>query len=119
MTGSDGGSGHPRFFATYPKAWRDFVEDSEMMLPQQFVHRSSGLVAETFGICNRGFLREGYVADIAVIDPASFVPHANYEEPALLSSGVEQLLINGVLVIDGEATNKHPGQVLRNTECDN
>ena len=118
MTGSDGGPGHPRFFATYPKGWQDFVADSALLTPQQFIHRSSGLVAETFGICDRGFLREGYVADIAVIDPSSFKPRASYEQPAELSTGIDQLLINGVLVIDGEATGEHPGQVLRKTECD-
>ncbi len=119
MTGSDGGSGHPRFFATYPKGWQDFVENNALMSAEQYVHRSSGLVADTFGICDRGFLREGYIADIAVIDPASFIAIASYEQPEELSTGVDQLLINGVLVINEKAGNELPGQVLRKTECEN
>ena len=118
MTGSDGSSGHPRLYGTYPKAWRDFVSDTELMTVEQFVHRSSGQVADTLGICDRGYLRAGYYADIAVIDPDSFAPLADYTNPVALSRGVELLLVNGEIVLDPEFQPALPGRVLRKTPED-
>lgn len=117
MTGSDGGSGHPRLYGTYPKAYQDFVVENRLMPLEQFVHRSSGLVALTFGLCDRGFLRNGYIADIAVIDPDKFRATATYEQPAKLATGVVQLIINGVLAINTAPTSALPGRVLRKQSC--
>lgn len=117
MTASDGGRGHPRFFATYPKAWQDFVR-SGLLSVERFVHRSSGQVAETFGICDRGFLRPGYVADVALLDPDDYLANATFEDPTAISSGVRYLFVNGTRVIDsGDYTDALPGQVLRHGGC--
>lgn len=113
MTGSDGSSGHPRLYGTYPKAWRDFVVDRQLMSVERFVNRSSGQVADTFGVCERGYLRDGYFADIVIVDPDAFAPQATYENPVRLSTGVEQLIINGVLTVDGDYLDALPGRVLR------
>lgn len=117
MTGSDGGRGHPRLYGTYPKAFQDFVVRNTLLSREQFVHRSSGLVAETFGLCDRGFLREGFVADIVVIDARSFRARASYEQPTELSTGVEALLVGGELVLGPDYTGALPGRVLRKTAC--
>lgn len=117
MTGSDGSSGHPRLYGTYPKAWADFVETG-LMSVSRFVHRSSGQVADTFGLCDRGYLRDGAIADIAIIDAERFMANASYESPTELSEGVAFLLVNGVIVIDNNNyTGELPGQVLRHTSC--
>ena len=119
MTGSDGGRGHPRFYATYPKVWRDFVVDRKLMSIEQFVHRSSGQVADTLGLCDRGYLRPGKVADIAIIEPDRFIPNATYEHPTELSSGVEYLLVNGVVAIgDGEVQNVRAGLIVARNRSD-
>ena len=117
MTGSDGSSGHPRLYGTYPKAWQDFVGGG-LLTPAEFVRRSSGFVAESFGICERGVLREGYVADITVFDAEGFRPNADYQNPTELSDGVEYLLVNGAIVIDNNNYNGSlPGRALRLTDC--
>ena len=117
MTGSDGSRGHPRKFATYPKAYQEFVVNHELMSIQQWVHRSSGLVADSFGFCDRGYLRPGWVADIAVLDLASFQPVADYRSPTELSTGVEDLLVDGVSVIrNGEVTDAQPGQIIQKNQ---
>ncbi len=114
MTGSDGSRGHPRKYATYPKAYRDFVIDTPHMNMSRFVHRSSGLVADTFGLCDRGYLQENRRADVAIIDPQTFSPAATYKAPTLLSEGVEHLIVNGQPVIhNGTLVNSAAGQVIR------
>ncbi len=117
MTGSDGSSGHPRLYGTYPKAWQDLVGGG-LMTPAAFVRRSSGLVAESFRMCERGLLAEGYFADIAIIDAQGFRPRANYENPTELSEGVAYLLVNGAIVIDNNNYNGSlAGRALRRTDC--
>ena len=114
MTGSDGGIGHPRYYATYPKTYQDFVIKGEHLTIEQFVHRSSGQVADTLGMCDRGHIRPGQIADIAIIDAQNFLPAASYDRPTELSTGVDHLLINGTIVIrDGEPQQKRAGLIVR------
>lgn len=120
MTGSDGSTGHPRKYASYPKAYRDFVAESALMSMERFVHRSSGLVADSFFLCDRGYLAVGRKADIAVIDVDTFRPVADFEDPTRLATGVTHLLVNGVSAIsDGALTGKLPGAVIdrQNLDC--
>ncbi len=120
MTGSDGSEGHPRKYASYPKAYRDLVVDSGLLPLERFVHRSSGLVADTYGLCDRGYLQVGRRADIAIIDPQRFRPLADFENPRRMSSGVDYLLVNGRLAIDGGVLNDPVhGEVLdrQNLDC--
>ena len=119
MTSSDGSTGHPRKYASFPKKFRDYVIDKNLMPVETFFYRSSGLVADTFGICDRGYLKVGYKADIAILDPEAFSPKADYQNPSELSGGVSYLFINGEAVIaNGEAQSNLPGQVLRRCERD-
>ena len=120
MTGSDGSPGHPRKYASYPKAYRDFVADSSLMSMEQFVHRSSGLVADSFYLCDRGYLLEGRKADIAVIDPDTYLPVADFENPTRLATGVSHLIVNGQPAIAaGEPTDALAGEVIdrQNLQC--
>lgn len=103
MTGSDGSEGHPRKYGTYPQAYRDFVVDNELLTLPQFVHRSAGLPADFFGLCDRGYIAEGRKADIVVIDLEHYRPRADFENPTELASGVSDVLVNGRLLVTGGA----------------
>ena len=121
MTGSDGSGGHPRKYASYPKAYRDLVADGALMPMERFVNRSAGFVADSFRLCDSGYLEEGRKADIAIIDLDEFKPMADFENPTRLSTGVRYLLVNGTAAIaDGELTGELPGAVInrRNLECE-
>ena len=60
MTGSDGSGGHPRKYGTFPRKFRMYVREKPLLSLQDFVRRSSGLAAETFGLADRGVLREEF-----------------------------------------------------------
>ncbi|NNC35881.1 MAG: hypothetical protein EX271_13635 [Acidimicrobiales bacterium] len=102
MTSSDGSTGHPRKYASYPKKYRDYVVGKNIMPVETFFYRSSGLVADTFNLCNRGYLHKGFKADIAVIDPDSFAPIADFQNPELLSEGVVHVFVNGQHAVSNE-----------------
>ena len=118
VTGSDGTTGHPRKYGSFPKAYRDYVINGEMSLAR-FIQRSSAKTAEIIGLKDRGFLKPGYAADIVVFDPATFAPRATYQEPEELSVGVKYLIVNGeALISEGEYTGTLPGTpLLKETSC--
>ena len=119
MTGSDGSTGHPRKFATYPKAYREMVADKGLFPTERYVYRSTGLVADSFRLCDRGYLREGRKADIAVIDLDNFQPHADFENPERLATGVHALLVNGQLAVSGgEYSGALPGEVIHRQQLE-
>ena len=105
MTGSDGSGGHPRKYASYPKAYQDMVATKSLFSLQHFVYRSAGLVADSFFLCDRGYLRPGLKADIAVIDLGNYLPVADFDNPTALSTGITHLLINGQSVISDSQFN--------------
>jgi N-acyl-D-amino-acid deacylase len=117
MTSSDGRSGgHPRAYASFPKLWTDYVNNQQVISAVEFVHRSSGLTADTLGLNERGYIRKGYFADIVIIDPTQYAPKATFMEPTLLSTGVVDLMINGELELEaGKLTGALAGRSLRHT----
>lgn len=107
--GRDPGPGqaitHPRVFGAFTKKLKDMVlDDSVIELP--FAVRSmTGLAADYMGWQDRGYLRVGYAADVAVLDLGRVRDLATYEDPQQYSEGTVHVLVNGVFAIrDGEAT---------------
>ncbi|MBW3560341.1 MAG: amidohydrolase family protein [Proteobacteria bacterium] len=116
LTSSDGSHGHPRKSGSFPKKYADYVRDAKLLTTAEFVHRSSGLTADTFGLEGRGHLRPGAFADVVVFDPRTFGPRADYANPERLSEGVRHLFVNGVQVIaDARPVQRLGGVALRKT----
>jgi N-acyl-D-amino-acid deacylase len=103
MTGSDGSSGHPRKYGSFPKKWAEYVQAKKIMTPEAFVRQSSALTAETFGIKDRGVLARGKFADVVVFDGAAFRDRATYQKPTELATGVKYLVVNGKVAVDDGA----------------
>nr|WP_298897873.1 amidohydrolase family protein [uncultured Altererythrobacter sp.] len=119
VTGSDGSTGHPRKYGSFPKAYQDLVNGHEGMSIARFVQRSSAQTADIIGLADRGRIAPGLAADIVIFDPDTFAPRATYRSPRELSAGVRHLIVNGESVIsDGEYTGALPGQpLLKQTGC--
>jgi N-acyl-D-aspartate/D-glutamate deacylase len=114
ITSSDGTKGHPRKFASYPEKFEKFVKNNEVISLTTFINQSSGLVADTLGVKNRGYLKVGYFADLAIIDEKKYKANATYNEPEKLSDGVVFLWVNGQLAINkNKYTGRKAGHVLR------
>lgn len=119
MTGSDGSAGHPRKYGTYPTVYRDMVLEAELFPVERFIQRSSGLVADSLKLCDRGYLREGLKADIVVLDLEGYRSVADFQNPAALSTGVVHALVNGRPAIsDGEILPELSGEVIHRQQLD-
>jgi N-acyl-D-aspartate/D-glutamate deacylase len=113
MTGSDASIGHPRAFGSFARKYSEYVVRRKVLTLGEFIHRSTALTAETFGLTDRGRLRPGAYADIVVFDPRTFAARATYEQPTLLAAGVRTLLVNGVPAVEnGRLTGAAAGRGL-------
>ena len=116
VTSSDGGPGHPREYATFPTKYAVYVQQKHVIDTAFFIRHSSGLTADIFHLDRRGYLKPGYFADVLVFDPNGYKPLADYVHPAVLSTGVKELYVNGVAAVDqGKPTGATAGRTLPHT----
>jgi N-acyl-D-aspartate/D-glutamate deacylase len=116
VTSSDGSDGHPRQYATFPMKYAKYVEKDKVISLDEFIRSSTGRTADMFKLDRRGYLKEGYFADVVVFDPARYRPKADYVHPKMLSEGVEELWVNGAPAIHaGKMTGQAAGRVLLHT----
>jgi len=106
------GKYHPRTYGTFPRFFAQFVRQGEISW-EEAVRRATSLPAEKFGIPKRGRLEVGYFADLVLFDPQALEDCATFEKPNQPPKGIDQVWVNGELVLDkGEHTGKLPGQLL-------
>ena len=71
--------------------------------------------ANYFNLVDRGRIKEGYFADLVLLDLESLKPNATYTDPMQLSEGVEWVWVNGNAIIEDRKINdKKPGKIIRN-----
>ena len=118
--GSDGGISvfgasvpHPREYGTFARVLGRYVRERGVLTIEEAIRKMSGATAQRLGLQDRGLLREGFFADIAVFDPDRVVDRATFPEPHQYSEGFVYVLVNGVLVVEGGGhTGARPGRVL-------
>ena len=114
VTGSDGSSGHPRKYGTYPRKIRDYVLTRKVISLPRMVESSSRQVADALRIPQRGTIATGYFADVIIFDEKTIAENATYEKPEIQSTGLRYVLVNGRLAIDnGLYTGVLAGRALR------
>ena len=122
MIGSDGlphdAAPHPRLWGTFPRVLGHYARDLGVFSLEIAVHKMTGLTAKTFGLADRGILKEGYSADITLFDATTVDEAATFEKSIQPARGIEAVLVNGKPVWrDGKPTGERPGKVLkRNAE---
>ena len=101
MTCTDGSFGsHPRATGSYSTKISKYVNDRNILTLNEMIHGSTGMVAKTYGIESRGFIREGYYADILVFNPSQFKAHSSYAKPKEFSTGLKLVLVNGKVAVE-------------------
>jgi N-acyl-D-aspartate/D-glutamate deacylase len=124
MTCSDGdvvefgeGSPHPRGYGTYPRKLRIFALDRGIISLERAIQSMTGMPAAVFHLRDRGELRVGAFADIAIFDPAKLRETSTYEKPHALAEGMVRVLVNGRTALsDGKVTETRAGRVLSRIE---
>jgi N-acyl-D-aspartate/D-glutamate deacylase len=107
---------HPRYYGTFPRVLGRYVREQKVLSWETAIRKMTGLPAALLGLTDRGFLQEGMAADVVVIDSATVMDYATYQEPTRPSTGIVHVLVNGRLAWrDGQATGMRGGVALRRT----
>jgi N-acyl-D-aspartate/D-glutamate deacylase len=107
------GKPHPRSYGTNVRVLGKYVRDEKVLTLEDAVRKMTSLPAQILRLKDRGLLKEGYWADVAIFDPATVSDPATYENPQQYAKGVPFVLVNGAVVIDnGNHTGAHPGKVI-------
>lgn len=78
------------------------------------VRRLTAAPAARLGLTDRGILRPGARADVAVFDPDAIREAGTRFEPSRTAVGMHAVVVNGALtLLDGEPTGQRAGEVLR------
>ena len=120
MIGSDGeipqfgvGAPHPRSYGTFVRVLGRYVRELHTITLEDAVHKMSGLPAQRLKLYDRGLIRPGMKADLAIFDPATVADTATFEKPHQYAVGVKYVVVNGKIVIDdGKLTSERPGKIL-------
>ena len=117
MIGSDGlphdAAPHPRLWGTFPRVLGHYARGLGLFPLETAVHKMTGLPAKTFGLAQRGILKEGCAADITVFDAGTVDEAATFARPIQAAKGIDAVIVNGAIAWqDGKATGARPGRVL-------
>lgn len=104
---------HPRSYGAFTTFLENYVVKDKKLTWQEAIYKITALPATFFGLEGRGQIKDGYYADLVLINPKSLKTNATYLEPKKLSDGVEYLWVNGTVVIEDKKINKSlAGKVL-------
>ncbi len=127
MVASDGrlsqpgkGHPHPRAYGTFPIVLGEYTREKGVLDLPTAVYKMTGLPAKRLGFQERGMIKEGYIADITIFDPATVNAQSTFEEPHQYPAGIPYVMVNGQLAVDeGEYKPVLAGKVVKRLKTSN
>jgi N-acyl-D-aspartate/D-glutamate deacylase len=120
-TGSDGGAPffgigftHIRSYSTFLHKIKKYALERKTISLEHAIRSQTSLAAKIMNWNDRGWIKEGYKADLVLIDLKKLKTETSISNSHCYSEGVEYLLVNGKLTIDnGKYTGELAGRVLK------
>jgi N-acyl-D-amino-acid deacylase len=107
-------STHPRAYGNVARLLGKYVRDEKRVELADAVRRLTSLPASNLRIADRGALKPGYFADIAIFDAGKIADQATFAKPQQYAVGMVHVLVNGVPVLrDGQHTGATPGRFVK------
>jgi N-acyl-D-glutamate deacylase len=114
---------HPRGAGTYARFLRHYVRETKAVSLIEAIERISYGPAKIMQdsvpqMKKKGRIQVGADADIVVFDLSTITDKATYAKPAQPSSGIDHVIVNGVLLVENARLNKAvlPGKAIRNRQ---
>ena len=120
MIASDGGiplfgsdQPHPRNYGAFARVLARYVREKKLLTWEEAIRKMTSLPASRFRLMDRGLIRPGMKADLAVFDPERVLDKADFTHPHQYAEGWVHVWVNGRAVLrDGRMTGELPGRVL-------
>jgi len=98
------GTGHPRTAGTFARVLGRYVRDNHALSLMDAIRKMTLMPAQRLearvpAMRQKGRLRVGADADIAIFDAATVVDRSTYREPSLPPVGIQHVIVNGVSVV--------------------
>jgi N-acyl-D-glutamate deacylase len=114
---------HPRSASTYALAIQKYVREWRLVSLMDVIRAGSLNPAKALEhsvpqFRDKGRLKVGADADVIVFDPAQVTAVASAEHPAAVSTGMDYVIVNGVVLIDAGRLDPHvfPGRAVRRSQ---
>lgn len=105
---------HPRAFGTFARALGKYSREEKLVPLEEVVRRMTSLPAGNLKIRDRGELKVGHFADLAIFDADEIIDQATYDDPKQYATGMKHVFVNGIQVLNnGEHTGAMPGRIVR------
>ena len=105
---------HPRGMGTFPRILGVYAREKSLFTLEEAVRRMTSLPAKTFGLRDRGLIKENNWADLVIFDRNRILDAATFEKPFSFPIGVEYVIVNGSIVLDHHRFSKSlPGIAIR------
>jgi dihydroorotase/N-acyl-D-amino-acid deacylase len=88
-------------YGTFPRVLGEYARERGLFSLETAIHKMTGMPAQRLRFRERGLLRPGYAADIAVFDPATVKDESTYADPHCYPTGIPYVVVNGTVVVDG------------------
>ena len=120
MVGSDGTIrkfdkiNHPRGIGTFPRYLGRYIRQKGILSREEGIHRITGMPAKRYRLKGKGFIKEGFDADMVLFDYNSIIDRADYVNPFQLNEGIYQVYVGGKLnVQNNEPMGNWNGKIIR------
>lgn len=102
---------HPRRYGAFGKAVREYAP---ILGFEKVIQSMTAKPAHIMGITDRGILQKGKKADILILQQNKLSDTATYTQPKSYPTGIQCVIINGILSIEHEKLHGYHGKVLTN-----
>jgi len=90
------------------------VREEKLLSLEEAVRKMTSFPANRLKLKDRGLIREGFFADLVIIDEERIIDRATYEKPRQFPEGIEYVIVNGEILLEkGRLHPIRPGKVLR------
>lgn len=104
---------HARYYGTFPRKIRRYAMERRNLSVESAIRSQTSLPAQILGFRNRGLIREGFHADLAIMKLDDVRDRATFFEPHQFPEGIVHVLVSGTFVLeDGALTGALPGKVI-------
>jgi N-acyl-D-amino-acid deacylase len=93
---------HPRGYGNNARVLGHYVRELKLITLEDAIRKMTSLPAQTFGLRDRGQIREGFAADLVIFDENTVGDKATFEQPHQYAVGFSSVIVNGQVVFDGE-----------------
>lgn len=94
------GNPHPRGYGTNARVLGKYVREEKVISLEEAIRRMTSLPAQKFQLNDRGFIKEGYAADIVIFNADEIKDQSTFDDPHQYSTGIKYVFVNGKITLE-------------------